>query len=207
MKRARKRRDISNSTRVKKTRARKSKASTNISTSRRYSAIKGSGKSTKKRTIQAKPRVIIKQKTRKTGTRRLTVRASTARGSKIGRSQRANRASTIRNSPKKRSSARAAAKKKIIRVLDHGQFFVDSDTLRKLNTIDNSIVRRLESGNLDDREFKTKVEQLAALVTKKGKPLDPKMIVGSDIILPDSDLSIEEASKIFYGEGIIPGLD
>jgi hypothetical protein len=206
MNRARKRRDISNSTRVKKTRGKKAKVNTNKSSSRKYSAIKGSGKSTKKRTIQAKPRV-IKQKTRKTGTRRLTVRASTARGSKIGRSQRANRASTIRNSPKKRSSARAAAKKKIIRVLDHGQFFVDSDTLRKLNTIDNSIVRRLESGNLDDREFKTKVEQLAELVTKKGKPLDPKMIVGSDIILPDSDLSIEEASKIFYGEGIIPGLD
>lgn len=206
MNRARKRRDISNSTRVKKTRGKKAKVNTNKSSSRKYTAIKGSGKSTKKRTIQAKPRV-IKQKTRKTGTRRLTVRASTARGSKIGRSQRANRASTIRNSPKKRSSARAAAKKKIIRVLDHGQFFVDSDTLRKLNTIDNSIVRRLESGNLDDREFKTKVEQLAELVTKKGKPLDPKMIVGSDIILPDSDLSIEEASKIFYGEGIIPGLD
>jgi hypothetical protein len=33
------------------------------------------------------------------------------------------------------------------------------------------------------------------------------MIVSSDIILPGTDLTIEEASKIFHGEGIIPGLD
>lgn len=159
-----------------------------------------------KKTTQAKVRA-IKQKTRKTGKQRLTVRAPTTRGAKIGRSQRTIRSSTFRSSPRKRLSARAAAKKKIIRVLGHGQFVVDSETLRKLNTIDNSIVRRLESGNLDDREFKTKLEQLAELVTKKGKPLDPKTIVSPDIILPDSDLSIEEASKIFYSEGIIPELD
>ncbi len=52
-----------------------------------------------------------------------------------------------------------------------------------------------------------KIEQLGEIVTKKGKRLHPKMIVSSDIILPGSDLTVEEASKIFHGEGIIPGLD
>jgi len=84
---------------------------------------------------------------------------------------------------------------------------VDLQTLRKLNAIDNSIVRRLERGNLTDEEFKMKIEQLEEIVTKKGKPLDPKTIASSDIILPDSSLTIEEASQIFHGEGIIPILD
>jgi hypothetical protein len=52
-----------------------------------------------------------------------------------------------------------------------------------------------------------KIEQLGQIVTKKGRLLDPKMIVSSDIILPGVDLTFEEASKIFRGEGIISGLD
>lgn len=98
-------------------------------------------------------------------------------------------------------------KKKIIRVLGQGQFSVDSETLRKLNSIDNSIVRKLETENLTNQEFKLKMEQLEEIVTKKGKLLDPKVIVSSDIILPGNDLTIEEANKFFHGEGIIPGLD
>lgn len=41
------------------------------------------------------------------------------------------------------------------------------------------------------------------LIISNGQHLDDKEIVESDVILPDSDLSIEEASKIFTEEGII----
>jgi predicted transcriptional regulator len=41
------------------------------------------------------------------------------------------------------------------------------------------------------------------LITSKGQPIDDKEIVESDVIVPDSDLSIEEATKIFKEEGII----
>ena len=41
------------------------------------------------------------------------------------------------------------------------------------------------------------------LITSRGQPIDDKEIVESDAIIPDSDLSIEEASKIFKEEGII----
>jgi hypothetical protein len=97
--------------------------------------------------------------------------------------------------------------KKVIRILGHGQFSVDSETLRKLNSIDNSIVQGFEKEDLTDEEFRMKIEQLEEIITKKGKLLDPKVIVSSDFILPGTDLTIEEASKIFHGEGIIPGLD
>ncbi len=45
---------------------------------------------------------------------------------------------------------------------------------------------------------------MLSLVVKKGQPLDDKEIVQSDIILPSADISIEEARKLFTGEGVIP---
>jgi hypothetical protein len=44
---------------------------------------------------------------------------------------------------------------------------------------------------------------MISLITSNGQPLDDKEIVTSDTIIPDSDLSIEEATKIFKGEGVI----
>ena len=44
---------------------------------------------------------------------------------------------------------------------------------------------------------------MVSLITSNGQPLDVKEIVKSDTIILDSDLSIEEATKIFKGEGVI----
>ena len=41
------------------------------------------------------------------------------------------------------------------------------------------------------------------LIKWNGQPLDDKEIVKSDTLILDSDLSIEEATKIFKGEGVI----
>jgi hypothetical protein len=43
-------------------------------------------------------------------------------------------------------------------------------------------------------------------VTSEGKALDHREIVQSDFIIPSPDFSIEEAKKIFKGEGLIPNL-
>jgi hypothetical protein len=202
-----KRHKIWSTTDVGKERGKKAKTITSKASSRKHSRIRRPPKDITKRTTRVGHRATRQQKAKKIRIRRSTTLAPAVRRSAIHISQMGKRLKGIKNAPRRRSTSVKAAKKKIIRVLDRGQFLVDPETLRKLNAIDNSIVRKLESGNLDDKEFKTKVQQLSQLVTKKGKPLDPKMIVGSDIILPHSDLSIEEASKIFYGEGIIPGLD
>jgi hypothetical protein len=56
----------------------------------------------------------------------------------------------------------------------------------------------------DDLEFKKKLTEMSEMVMKNGKPLDPKEIIKSDIILPSVDLSIDEAKRLFKGEGVIP---
>lgn len=111
---------------------------------------------------------------------------------------------------KKAAIAKAATKRapapstKIVRIMGHGQFTVDSKTLKKLNDMDNAIVEMVGTERSDDTEFKKKLTELSNRVVEKGKPLDPHEIIRSDIILPSADLSIDEAKKLFRGEGVIP---
>jgi hypothetical protein len=206
MKRTRKKESDSLSTSSRKRKGEKSRAKLSKSSTKKRSLIKGVGKGARKRSSHSPVRV-TKLRAQKTSKARSTKRAPVVRASRKSIVHRMkSRSRALRSSPKKQTSTRRA-NKKIIRVLGHGQFSVDSETLRKLNAIDKSIVRRFEEENLTDEEFKMKIEQLGEIVTRKGKLLDPKVIVSSDIILPGSDLTIEEAGKIFHGEGIIPGLD
>jgi hypothetical protein len=96
------------------------------------------------------------------------------------------------------------AGRKIVRIMGHGQFTVDSKTLKKLNDIDTAIVKLVSTERSDDFEFKRRLAELSDTVVRNGKPLDPREIIKSDIILPSADLSIDEAKRLFRGEGVIP---
>ncbi len=114
------------------------------------------------------------------------------------------KAGTKRKPTGKSKSAPAAAARKIVRIMGHGQFTVDSKTLRKLNDLDNAIVELVSQERSDDAEFRRKLTELSDMVVRSSKPLDPKAIIQSDIILPSADLSIDEAKRLFKGEGVIP---
>ena len=88
--------------------------------------------------------------------------------------------------------------------MGQGQFTVDNSTLKRLNEIDDSIVQLVSKERSDDVEFKKQLTELTDIVEAKGKPLDPKEIIQSDIILPSPDLSVDEAKRLFSGEGVIP---
>lgn len=206
MRHTRKKESDSTSARLDKKKGKKPKSSINKSPSKKRSLSKRIDRGTKKKTSRIQTRM-AKQKAQRTRRPIVTKRTPKLRVSRKSDSQKTKSSSRVFRTPSRKQTARRGVKKKIIRVLGQGQFSVDSETLRKLNSIDNSIVRKLETENLTDQEFKLKMEQLEEIVTKKGKLLDPKVIVSSDIILPGNDLTIEEANKFFHGEGIIPGLD
>jgi hypothetical protein len=100
---------------------------------------------------------------------------------------------------------RPLQKNKIVRIMGQGQFMIDNKILKKLNQIDNSIVQLVSNDRTDNTEFKKRLTELTDIVEKNSKQLDPKEIVQSDIILPSTDLSIEEAKRLFQGEGVVPG--
>lgn len=98
----------------------------------------------------------------------------------------------------------------IVRISGKGQFKINSDILDKINEIDNSIVTLIENYSRGASDHKTiqkdleyKLTEMISLITSNGQPLDVEEIVKSDTIIPDSDLFLEEATKIFKGEGVI----
>lgn len=97
-----------------------------------------------------------------------------------------------------------------MRISGKRQFKINSDILHKINEIDNSIVTLIEnyprgSSNhkTTQKDLQNKLTEMINLITSNGQPLDVKEIVKSDTIIPDSNLSLEEATKIFKGEGVI----
>jgi hypothetical protein len=117
---------------------------------------------------------------------------------------KAPRKGTTKKAMAARTKSASASAKKIVRIMGQGQFTVDSKTLKKLNDLDNSIVDLVSQERSDDTEFRRKLAELSDLVVRNSKPLDPKAIIQSDIILPSADLSIDEAKRLFKGEGVIP---
>ncbi|AFU59478.1 hypothetical protein Ngar_c25560 [Candidatus Nitrososphaera gargensis Ga9.2] len=131
---------------------------------------------------------------------RAKLRAKKAVSARKSSAKTRKKAATAKTKAKSASSAG----KKIVRIMGHGQFTVDGKILKKLNDIDNDLVKLVSTERSDDSEFKKKLTELNDMVVKNGKPLDPHEIIKSDIILPSADLSIDEAKRLFRGEGVIP---
>jgi hypothetical protein len=98
----------------------------------------------------------------------------------------------------------------IVRVSGQGQFKVNREILDRINNIDNSIVNLLENADVDDNSIKVKqkdlngkINEIINLIRTNGMPLDDKEITQSQIMIPNPDISVDEAKKIFSGEGII----
>jgi hypothetical protein len=56
---------------------------------------------------------------------------------------------------------------------------------------------------VDEKEFRKKITEIVNLITTEGKPIEDRELIGSDIIVPGTNLSIE-AKYTFKGEGVIP---
>jgi hypothetical protein len=94
----------------------------------------------------------------------------------------------------------------IIRLMGEGQYEIDKKHLDAVNKIDNNIVKIVKSQ--DEKAvataFKIEYKTLIDYVRKNGKKIPHEIIKPSDLIIPPADLTIEEARKIFTGEGLIP---
>ena len=90
----------------------------------------------------------------------------------------------------------------IVRILTEGQYKLSSNYLDQLNEIDNKIVEMVETDNKES--FHQLLEEMLNLVRENGSPVPIDEITESDIVLPEPDITINEAGKLFTGEGIVP---
>ncbi len=101
-------------------------------------------------------------------------------------------------------------KKIVVRILGYGQYIVDDNVMHEINTVDNKIVKLLESGENEDSvraEFERHLKVLNIIVEEKGNAIESKEILQSDVVIPGQDITLEEARKLFKGEGIVKDSD
>ena len=90
----------------------------------------------------------------------------------------------------------------IVRILTEGQYNLPGVYIDDLNAIDNELVEVVESG--DRGTFDRTLRQMLDLVRENGTPVPVDELVESDLVLPEPDITLEEAGELFVGEGLVP---
>lgn len=91
----------------------------------------------------------------------------------------------------------------IVRIATEGQYELSDQDADGLNELDNAAVSACEAG--DEAAFAEVFGRLLDYVRTHGTAVADDALVGSDVILPPPDVSLEEARAEFQGEGLIPG--
>ncbi|MCE2499725.1 MAG: hypothetical protein J4G13_02535 [Dehalococcoidia bacterium] len=91
----------------------------------------------------------------------------------------------------------------IVRILGEGQFNLPGSAIDDLNDIDNRMVEAVAAE--DGAQFQSLLDEMFQLVRDRGEPLPLDELVESDLILPETDLTLDEAEHIFIGDGLLPG--
>ena len=84
----------------------------------------------------------------------------------------------------------------------HRNSLTSGEYLDELNTIDNQIVDLVAKNSRS--EFGSMIASMLNLVREKGTPVPIDEMVESDIVLPEPDITLDEAAELFTGEGIVP---
>ena len=94
----------------------------------------------------------------------------------------------------------------IARILTEGQYNIPGSYIDELNEIDNHLVVAVAEENQE--EFRHLLKKMLDLVREKGTPVpvdELDELVESDLMLPEPDLTLQEAEELFVGEGPLPG--
>ena len=92
----------------------------------------------------------------------------------------------------------------IVRLMGEGQYRVGDDLVAKLDKLDNRAVAAVDRD--DEADLDAALDEMADLVRAEGERLSDDEIVPSDVIIPPSDLSLEETRMLFAGHGLVPDL-
>ena len=92
----------------------------------------------------------------------------------------------------------------IVRLMGEGQYRIDDGAREQLNELDDQALTALEQNDepaLDDR-----LDEMWQVVRDRGEQLPDDDLSPSDLIIPPSDLTLEETRKLFSDDGLVPDL-
>ena len=90
----------------------------------------------------------------------------------------------------------------IVRIATEDQFEIPGDHYQELNDLDNAVVAAVEAG--DQERYAKAFAQLIDFIRTNGRELGDDDLRESEVIVPPSDTTLEEAAREFTGEGIVP---
>ena len=92
----------------------------------------------------------------------------------------------------------------IVRLMGEGQYRIDDALRARLEELDGRAVAALERD--DEAELDGRLDEMWRLVESEGEALPPEDLHPSDVIIPPSDLTLEETRALFSEDGLIPDL-
>jgi hypothetical protein len=92
----------------------------------------------------------------------------------------------------------------IVRLMGEGQFRAGDDLRAQLDELDD---RAQAAADADDEpELDRALDEMWQLVQASGDRLADDDLHPSDVVIPPSDLTLEETKRLFSDEGLIPDL-
>ena len=88
--------------------------------------------------------------------------------------------------------------------MGEGQFRVADELLARLNALDDQAGAAVDAGN--EPELDRVLDEMWQLVQAEGERLADDDLSASDVVIPPSDLTLEETKRLFSDEGLIPDL-
>jgi hypothetical protein len=93
----------------------------------------------------------------------------------------------------------------IVRLMGEGQYRVDGELRTALNELDDQALAAL--GRDDEPELDRYLDEMWQLVKARGTSVPLDEIANSDVVIPPSDLTLEETRALMSEEeGLIPDL-
>lgn len=92
----------------------------------------------------------------------------------------------------------------IARLMGEGQYRVDDELRGQLNELDDRAVAAMEAD--DEPTLDAVLDDMWELVRGRGERLADEDLSASDLVIPPSDLTLEETKKLFSEDGLVPDL-
>jgi hypothetical protein len=92
----------------------------------------------------------------------------------------------------------------IVRLMGEGQYRIDDELRSRLDELDTRSLTALEAD--DEATLDGLLDEMWKLVRERGDRLPDDDLSSSDLIIPPSDLTLEETRALFTEEGLIPDL-
>ncbi len=83
----------------------------------------------------------------------------------------------------------------IVRILHEGQYELGADSLTRLYKLDEDLMEAVAAG--DEFAFVARRDALIGLVRAEGQSVAAQVLRESDLVLPPSDMTLDEAQEMF----------